>query len=403
MLHSYAEITGRGVVSSAGHSIDAFNRAVLEGQCSIRAIPELTADLRFSMGAPVSGFDARQHFDERTLNGLDRFAQFAAVAARQAFAEAMLTPHTLPGERIAVIVGSANGGADAIDEGYVRLHLENRKPRPLTVPMTMGSAPASRIAREIGAHGPVFGVSSACASGAHAMMVGLSFIRSGLSDVAIVGGADSCFARGYMAAWDSLRVVSPDMARPFSLERRGLVIGEGSGILVLEAPGRAAARGVRVLGRLVGAGMSSDAGDLIVPQSDGMQRAMQLALGEAGADAGAVDYINAHGTGTLANDRLETQAIRQVFGAAADRLSVSSTKSIVGHAMGASGALEALATLAAIEAGIVPPTLNFLSPDPQCDLDVTPNAPTRRNIDFALSNSFAFGGLNVSLAFAKAA
>jgi nodulation protein E len=269
--------------------------------------------------------------------------------------------------------------------------------------MTMGSAPASRIAREIGAHGPVFGVSSACASAAHAMMVGLSFIRSGLADVAVVGGTDSCFAKGYLIAWDSLRVVSPDTARPFSGDRRGLVIGEGAGILVLEAPGRAAARGVPVIGRLLGAGMSSDASDLIAPESDGMQRAMQLALDEAGAGPTAVDYVNAHGTGTVANDRLETKAIRHVFGAAADRLSVSSTKSIVGHAMGASGALEALATLAAIEAGIVPPTLNYTSPDPQCDLDVTPNTPKRRSIDLALSNSFAFGGLNVSLAFSGAA
>jgi nodulation protein E len=403
MPYSYAEITGRGVVSSAAQSIDAFNRAILEGHCSIRAIPELTADLRFSMGAPITDFDARQHFDDRTLNGLDRFAQFAAVAARQAFAEAALTPDSVPGERIAVIIGSANGGFDIINDGYVRLYTENRKPRPLTVPMSMGSAPASRIAREIGARGPVFGVSSACASSAHAMMIGLSFIRSGLSDVAIVGGADSCFSKGYLLAWDALRVVSPDTARPFSLNRRGLVLGEGAGILVLEAPGRAAARGASVLGRLLGAGMSSDAGDLIVPQSDGMQRAMRLALGEAGMEAVAVDYINAHGTGTVANDRVEAHAIRQVFGAAADRLSVSSTKSIVGHAMGASGALEALATLAAIAAGIVPPTVNFIAPDPQCDLDVTPNAPKRRNIDLALSNSFAFGGLNVSLAFARAA
>jgi nodulation protein E len=248
----------------------------------------------------------------------------------------------------------------------------------------------------------VFGVSSACASAAHAMMIGLTFIRSGMADVAIVGGADSCFSKGYLLAWDSLRVVSPDTVRPFSLDRRGLVIGEGAGILVLEAPGHARARGASVIGRLVGAGMSSDGGDLIVPQSDGMQRAMRAAMSEAGIAAASVDYINAHGTGTLANDRLEAHAIREVFGAHADRLSVSSTKSMIGHAMGASGALEALATLAAIEASIVPPTMNFLGADPQCDLDVTPNAPKRRNIDVALSNSFAFGGLNVSLAFAKA-
>lgn len=404
------DITGRGVIAGSNASLAGFATAILSGTSAIGSFADLQTGYegvpytyKFSQGAPVRGFDPAAHFDERTLTGLDRFSQFAAVAARQAIAEAGLRPEDTRGERIAVIIGTANTGIDSLNEAYFRFYKEDRKPRPLTVPMTMGSAPASRIAREIGALGPVFGVTSACASGAHAILVGMNFIRAGMVDVALVGGTDSCFREGYLRGWDALRVVSPDTCRPFSTERRGLIIGEGAGILVLEAPGRAAARGGRPVATLLGAGMSSDAGDLIAPDASGMSRAMRAALADAGAESAGVDYVNAHGTGTLANDRLEARAICDVFGARSDAVSVSSTKSMIGHAMGASGALEALATIIAIETGTVPPTANFLAPDPECPIDATPNQARKRSIDVALSNSFAFGGLNVSLAFAGAA
>jgi nodulation protein E len=313
--------------------------------------------------------------------------------------EAGLAAGDIEPARLGVIIGTANGGVDIIESGFKRMFLENRKPLPMTIPMTMGSAPASWIAQEVGARGPVFGVTSACAASGHAIMLGMMMIRSGLADAVVVGGSDSNLGWANITSWEGLRVVSSTVCRPFSLERDGLVLGEGAGVLVLEAAGRARARGRKPIAVLAGAAMTSDAGDLVNPDAGGMAAAMAGALADAGVDPAAVDYINAHGTGTRANDSNESAAIRSVFGGESG-LSVSSTKAMTGHALGASGALEALATLSAIERGVAPPTINFLSPDPECDLDVTPNTPRARPIGVALSNSFAFGGLNVSLAFA---
>jgi nodulation protein E len=401
MTANWVEVTGRGVVSSAGLTVPEFTQTILSGQCLIGDISDIATDIRFTKGAAIRNFDPAAHFDERTLGSLDRFSQFAAVAARGALAEAGLPEAGTNPERIAVIVGTANGGGDILMEGYGRLYKEGRKPRPLTIPMSMASAPASRIAKELGARGPVFGVSSACASSNHAMITGMMLIRAGLIDVAVVGGTDSCFYESYLQVWDVLRAVSSETCRPFSTGRKGLIIGEGAGILVLERAGRAAARGANVVARLLGGGMSSDAGDLIAPDSSGMARAMRAAVADAGLEPDAVGYINAHGTGTVANDRAESRAINEVFGGNRERISVSSTKSIIGHAMGASGALEAIATVAALETGMIPPTVNFISADPDCDVDATPNEARKRAVNVAVSNSFAFGGLNVSLAFAR--
>lgn len=402
MNPNWVDVTGRGVVSSAGFSINDFAATIMSGQTMIGDITDICDELRFTMGAVIRNFDANAHFDERTLGNLDRFSQFAAVAARQAVAEAKLADSGIDPARIAVVIGTANGGGDILEEGYKRIYEEQRKPRPLTIPMSMSNAPASRIAKEIGARGPVFGVSSACASTNHAVMTGLMMIRSGLVDVAIVGGTDSCGYASYFKVWDVLRAVSPETCRPFSTGRKGLIIGEGAGILVLERAGHAAARGVKPVAHLAGGGMSSDAGDLIAPDSSGMAMAMRAALADSGVAADKVGYVNAHGTGTVANDRAESSAINEIFGGNRERISVSATKSIIGHAMGASGALEALATIAALQTGMIPPTVNFVSADPECDVDPTPNEPRRRDIEMALSNSFAFGGLNVSLAIARA-
>ena len=395
------DVTGRGIVSSLGRTVETFSRAVLAGDCAIGEIGELPYRLRFTKGAPIRDFVGTEHFEERELGILDRFTQFAAVAARQAWAEAGLADERLDPARIAVIVGTANGGVDILDESYRRIFKTDTRLHPLTIPQSMGNAPASRIAREIGARGPVFGITSACASSAHAMMVGAGLIRGGLVDVAVVGGTDSCWVEGFLRAWDGLRIVSADTCRPFSTGRRGLVIGEGSGILVLERAGRAAARGRRPVARFLGGGMSSDAGDLVAPDKDGMAQAMRNALAEAGLEPDEVGYVNAHGTGTVANDRAEAAAIEAVVGGAGEPVSVSSTKSALGHAMGASGAIEAIATIAALEHGIIPPTLNHLGPDPEIAIDPTPNVPRVRPIGAALSNSFAFGGLNAALAFGR--
>lgn len=395
-------VTGRGVISSLGEDVATLAAAVFAGCSGIGPLDGAPPRLRFVNGAPVRDFRPADHFSSRDLGLLDRFSLFATVAARRAWAEAAIDPAAIDADRVAVIVGSANAGIDVLEEGYGRLFVDGGAPRPMTIPQTMGSAPASRIAREIGARGPVFGVSSACASAAHAIVVGAALLRSGLVDVAVVGGADSCFAPGFLRAWDSLRVVSPDTCRPFSRDRNGLILGEGAGILVLEAPDFAARRGATVVADLLGGGMASDAGDLLAPDPAGMERAMRLALAAAGVSADAVGYVNAHGTGTGANDRAEAAALRTVFGGRAEPIPVSSTKSMIGHALGAAGAIEAIVTIAALEAGLLPPTLNFLGVDPEVGIEPIPDVARPAAIDVALSNSFAFGGLDVSLAFGRA-
>lgn len=396
------DVTGRGIVSSLGQSVEAFTAAIFAGRSAIGDITDLGFGLRFTKGAPIRDFDPAAHFDDRNLSMLDRFSQFAAVAARQAWAEAGIAAGDVDPTRIAVVVGTANAGIDVLDDGFRRLFKLGSRIQPLTIPQTMGSAPASRIAREIGARGPVFGVTSACASAAHAMIVGAGLIRGGLVDVAVVGGTDSCYSEGYLKAWDALRVVSPDTCRPFSTGRRGLIVGEGSAMVVLERSGRAAARGGRAVARFLGGGMSSDAGELVAPDPAGMAAAMANALRDAGLDPAAIDYVNAHGTGTAANDKSEAAAMIEVFGNRASHVPVSSTKSMVGHAMGASGAIEAIATLAALEHGVVPPTLGFLGPDPDIPLDPVADGARTMPVGLAMSNSFAFGGLNVSLVFGRA-
>ncbi len=396
------DVTGRGIVSALGQTVEAFTQAIFAGRSAIGPTADLGFGVRFPNGAPIRDFVPGDHFDDRSLSTLDRFAQFATVAARAAWAEAGIGAGDVEPDRIAVVIGTANSGIDVLDDGFRRLFKANGRIHPLTIPQTMGSAPASRIAREIGARGPVFGVTSACASAAHAMMVGASLIRGGLADVAVVGGTDSCYSEGYLKAWDALRVVSSDTCRPFSTGRRGLIVGEGSGMLVIERAGRAGARGVKPIARFLGGGISSDAGDIVAPDPTGMALAIRKAIQDAGIAPEAVDYINAHGTGTAANDRCEAAAVLDVFGERGRRLPMSSTKSMVGHAMGASGALEAIATIAALEHGIIPPTMNFLGADPDIDVDPVADAARPAAIGVALSDSFAFGGLNVSLAFAHA-
>ncbi|NLH83663.1 MAG: beta-ketoacyl-[acyl-carrier-protein] synthase family protein [Phyllobacteriaceae bacterium] len=395
------DVTGRGIVSALGQSVADFAAAIFAGRSAIVDISEQRPSLRFSMGAPIRDFDPSAHFDDRDRSMLDRFTQFAAVAARSAWREAGLDREAPDPRRVAVVVGTANGGIDTLDDGYRRLFVDKSRLPPLTIPRTMASAPASRIAREIGARGPVFGVTSACASAAHAILAGAGLVRDGLVDVAVVGGADSCFSEGFLRAWDALRVVSSDTCRPFSAGRRGLILGEGAAILVLERPGRAAVRGMRPAARFLGGGMSCDAGDLVAPDPTGMADAVRAALADAGHDAAAIDYVNAHGTGTVANDRAEAAAMVEVFGERARSLPISSTKSMIGHAMGAAGAIEAIATVAALAHGVLPPTLNRLGPDPEIDLDTVPDTARTQAIDVAMSNSFAFGGLDVSLIFGR--
>ena len=396
-------ITGLGVISALGHTSADFWAALSEGRPGIRPLQAVDPKLlRFTSGAEVENYNQAAHFDEKEAALLDRFAQFGVIAAREALTDASVrwTPELR--ESTAIITGSCVGGQLTEDEGFVGLY-RNNSPRvnPFTIPRTMANAAASRISLEFGVVGPVYTVSTACSSSNHAIGQAFWMVRNGQVDIAITGGSEAIFSLGFLKAWEAMRVVSPDTCRPFSKDRRGLILGEGGAMLVLESLEAAKARGAKIYAELAGFGMSSDAHHITQPSPAGAARAMRSALSDAGMSPEDIGYINAHGTATQANDATETTAIREVFGPHADRLCVSSTKSMHGHALGAAGALEAVATTLALHSGILPPTANFNQPDPACDLDVIPHTARRVEVECALSNSFAFGGLNAVLAFRR--
>ncbi len=396
-------ITGMGCVSALGLSAGATWRAMREGQAGIAALTGLpAADIRTPIAAQLKGYEPTAHFDEKRLVLLDPVSQYALVAAREALAQSGLAFDESLAERTAVVIGTGIGGATTQDQTARRLYGEgNPRVHPMAIVRVMPNAPASQISLEFGLRGPAFAVASACASANHAIGQALLLLRSGAAEVALTGGTEACITVGGVKAWEAMRVLADDTCRPFSRHRRGLVLGEGAGIFVLETIERAQARGAPILAELCGAGMSADASDIVMPDASGAARAMRAALAQAGLAAADIGYINAHGTGTLANDATETRAIRAVFGAHADALAVSSTKSMHGHALGAGGAIELVAVIGALREGVVPPTINYLEPDPECDLDVVPNVAQQRPVAAALSNSFAFGGLNAVLALRR--
>jgi nodulation protein E len=397
-------ITGVGVVCALGHNSREFWQALSEGRCGIAPLESVEpGTLRFANGAEVRNWDALRYFDEKEIGMLDRFAQFGVVAAREAVADAGLEWSAELREATAIVTGSCVGGQGTEDEGFVNLYRKDiPRVNPLTIPRTMENAAASRISLEMGIVGPTYTVSTACSSSNHAIGQAFWMVRSGAARLAIAGGSEAVFSLGFLKAWEAMRVVSPDTCRPFSKDRRGLILGEGGAMLVLETLESAQQRSARIYGEVVGFGMGSDAFHITQPSPEGAARAMRAALSDAGLKPEDIGYINAHGTATQANDATETAAIRKVFGGHADRLQVSSTKSMHGHALGAAGALEAVATVLALHHGILPPTANYNEPDPACDLDVIPNQARSARVEFALSNSFAFGGLNAVLAFGRA-
>jgi nodulation protein E len=390
-LPSRVAITGMGVVSALGVGAQVFWEALSQGQSGIRPVTGFPP-FRFPNGAQVNGFTASEHFDDKRTFVLDRFAQYALVAAREAVLQSGRTKFG------AIVTGCSGGGQDAMDDGFVDLYRKN-SPRvnPMMVPRVMSSGAASHMAMEFGVTGPVYSVSTACSSANHAIGQAFWMVKNGMTDAALAGGCESVYSYGFLKAWEAMRVVSSDTCRPFSKDRKGLILGEGAGMMVLENWDAAGARGATIYGEIAGFGMSSDAYHITQPSSDGAARAMRAALLDASLDR--VGYVNAHGTGTVANDTTEIAAIRSVLG---DRVLVSSTKSMHGHALGAAGALEAVATVLTLRHGIIPPTANFRECDPDCDLDIVPNEPRRADIEYALSNSFAFGGLNAVLAFRAA-
>jgi nodulation protein E len=396
-------VTGIGVISAIGNTREEFAAGLREGRCGIGEITLAdVSSLRFHKGAEVRGYLPQEHFDPKQLDLIDRFAQFAAIAAREAVADARVCWTAELRERCAIVTGSCVGGQTTEDQGFLDVYkLGKTRVHPMTIPRTMANAGASYIAMDLGVTGPAWTVATACSSSNHAIGHAFRMIRAGDADLALAGGSEATFSFGILKAWEAMRVVSGDTCRPFSRDRTGTILGEGGAVLVLEPLDRALERGAKVYGEVAGFGMSADAHHITQPSIEGPARAMRMALRDANIAPEALEYINAHGTGTESNDATETAAIREVFGTHANRLAVSSTKSMHGHTLGAAGAIELAAALLAMRDGFIPPTVNYREPDPRCNLDVTPNKSRPAQIDCAMSNSFAFGGLNAVLLFRR--
>jgi nodulation protein E len=394
-------VTGQGVVSSIGTGVESFWSSIRRGACGVGPIKNFPLqDLYITIASEVKDFDARERCPSKPLLLADRYSQFAGSAAIEAMKQAGFTGPVEDGARAASIVGSGIGGLATLEKGYEDLFIHKKKAtHPLTLLRTIPSSAAAHVSIEYGIKGPCFGTVSACSTGAHAIGLTYQMIRHGMIDLGIAGASEACITYGSLRSWQAMRVLSPDGCFPFAKRRNGTVLAEGAGLLVLEALDHAKARGAKVLAELKGFGMTSDAADMVNPDIEGPTVAMQLALADAGLSPGDIDYVNAHGTATTINDINETRAIRRVFGSAADKLSVSSTKSMHGHCLGAGGGVEAVACVKAIEENFVPPTIGFDEPGEGCDLDYTPNKGRSREVNYAMSNSFAFGGLNAVLVF----
>ena len=375
-------ITGMGAVSALGIGVDALWSGLVAGRSGVRRITLFEPDsLTSPIAAEVPDFDPLQWIAADRIDVMDRFSQFAVAAAGEALRAAGLSTVDLGTAHAGVAVGSALGGASSEDEQYLRLYGElHLRPHPFTIPRLMNSAAAAHLSMCYGADGPALSFGTACAAGTHAIGEAAEMIRAGRSEIMLAGGADAPIAYGVMKAWEAMRVVAPQPAdgpsracRPFSRDRQGLVIGEGAGIVVLEEWEHARGRGANILAELAGYGATADAGHITQPGIDAPARAMLQALAQASLSPDRIDYINAHGTATRMNDVTETAIIKKVFGASAARVAISSTKSMHGHAMGASGALELIAAVLALRHGVAPPTANYTEPDPECDLDYVPN------------------------------
>jgi nodulation protein E len=396
-------ITGLGVISSLGRNRQEFWEALAAGRSGISQITAVDCrHLRLTQGAEVQDFNPLDHFLPKQADLLDRFVQFALVAAREAVAEADLEGRAEMLARTAIITGSGLGGTITEDHEYSEFYGKGRfRVHPMTILRSMPNAGASKISMEFGITGPAFTLNTACSSSAHAIGLAFWLIRTGQVEMAIAGGSEAPFTLGNLKAWEAMRVVAPDTCRPFSGERRGMILGEGGAMLVLEPLEAALGRGARIWGEIIGFGMSADAHHWTEPLADGAVLAMRQALADAGITPEQIGYINAHGTGTAVNDKTEVAAIRAFFGRHAERLAISSTKSAHGHTLGAAGAMESIATILALYHGLLPATLNFTEPDPDCALDIIPNIPRPLAVNCALSNSFAFGGLNAVLVFRR--
>ena len=393
-------ITGAGTINALGHGVATTLDALAHGRCGIGPLNIRDVDrLAVKIGGQVTGYDEHEHFNRQQISLYDRFTQFTLLAAAQAIGEAGLTFSGELADRSGVVLGTSGGGLNTQDENYRAVYEEGKnRVHPFIVPKLMNNAAASHVSMQYNLRGPSFTVATACASSNHAMGQAFLMIRSGMADVMVTGGSESMLCFGGVKAWEGLRVMSKDACRPFSATRNGMVQGEGAGVFVFEDRDHALKRGAVILAEVAGFAMSSDASDIVTPSKQGAARAIAGALKDAQLNREDVGYINAHGTGTAANDKTECAAVADVFGRYADDLMISSTKSMHGHLIGGTGAVELLACIMALRDGIIAPTIGYEEADPECALDVVPNVAREAKVSAVLSNAFAFGGLNAVIA-----
>ena len=393
-------ITGAGTINALGGSVSETLQAMREGQLGIGPLQMRDLDrLSVKIGGQIKDFDPEAHFDRQKLALYDRVTQLVLLASREAMAQSGLEITEELSETTGVVLGTAAGGMNTWDDNFRSVYEEGKnRVHPFVVPKLMTNAAASHLSMAHNIKGPSLTVSTACASSNHAIGLAFHMVRSGMAQVMLAGGGDAMLTFGGIKAWEGLRVMSKTACRPFSANRSGMVQGEGAGVFVLETYEGAKARGAEILAELIGFSMTSDAGDIVMPNQHGAVRAIRGALRDARLDPQDIGYINAHGTGTAANDKTECAAVTEAFGAHAPALMMSSTKSMHGHLIGGTGAVELLACLMALRDGVIAPTIGYEQPDPNCALDVVPNVARQAKVTATLSNAFAFGGMNAVLA-----
>jgi nodulation protein E len=397
-------ITGAGTINALARDVPGTLAAMREGRCGITELDIRDKDrLGVTIGGQVHGWQPEAQFNRQQIVLYDKFTQFTMLAAQQAVAQAGIDFSGRLGLEAGVVLGTAGGGVNTWDENYRAVYEEGKnRVHPFVIPKLMNNAAASHVSMEYNLRGPTFTVATACASSNHAMGLAFQMVRSGAARAMLTGGSEAMLCFGGIKAWEGLRVMSKTACRPFSANRDGMVQGEGAAVFVFEEYEHARARGAVMLAEVAGFAMTSDAGDIVMPQAAGAERAMTGALRDAGLNPEDVGYINAHGTGTAANDKTECAAVAHAFGHHADRLMLSSTKSMHGHLIGGTGAVELLACLMALNEGVIAPTIGYEEPDPECALDVVPNVAREARVTAVLSNAFAFGGLNAVIALRRA-
>ncbi len=397
-------ITGHGTINALGRNVPETLEAMREGRCGIGRLEFQDVErLSIRIGAQVKAYDPEAHFNRQKIALFDRFTQFTMLAASEAIGQSGLSFSGEAATRAGVVLGTSGGGMNTLDENYRSVYEDGKnRVHPFVVPKLMNNAAASHVSMEWNLKGPSFTVATACASSNHAMGQAMQMIRGGMADVMVTGGSEAMLCFGGIKAWEGLRVMSKDACRPFSANRNGMVQGEGAAVFVFEEYEHAKARGADILAEIVGFAMTSDASDIVMPSKQGAARAITGAMRDGGLNPEDICYINAHGTGTAANDKPECAAVADAFGHHADDLMISSTKAMHGHLIGGTGAVELLACVMALRDGVIAPTIGYQEADPECALDVVPNEAREAKVGATLSNAFAFGGLNAVLALRKA-